>query len=107
MIEKRARHDRRCETRHPSAGQLTWRQSGGNQTFTAWLSDTSPTSMSFVTYAKRRVEFGEEIELGGIGDSPQRCRIMRIAPYDHDLSLIACRSINKESELGDAGALSR
>jgi hypothetical protein len=59
--------------------------------------------MSFVTYAKRRVEFGEEIELGGLSDSPQRCRIMRIASYDQDLSLIACRSTNKERELGDAG----
>ena len=104
MIKKRAPDDRRCETRYPLPERLTWRKPGSDQAFMAWMSDTSRTSSSFVTSAQR-VEFGEVIELVSLGGPPQRCRITRITPYGRGLSLIACRSIDSESEPGNAGTL--
>ncbi len=94
MIERRAQEDRRNEPRYPLAGQLAWRRVGGEQTFTGWLSDTSRRGVSFIASAKRRISFGDELELISPDEGSQRCRVTRVEAYGGDLSLVACTTID-------------
>ena len=93
MAERRERWDRRREPRYPTVGRVTWKREGSKTTSRAWMSDTSRSSASFVAAAARQPSLGEEIEMIDSDQSKQRCRVMRIAPYDARLSLIACRNV--------------
>ena len=93
MAEKREHWDRRREPRYPTVGRVTWKKGSSKTTLRGWLSDTSRSSASFVAAAARQPSLGEEIEMIDSDRPQQRCRVMRIAPYDARLSLIACRNV--------------
>ncbi|MCP4590459.1 MAG: hypothetical protein GY842_06935 [bacterium] len=92
MTEKRANQDRRQETRDPRAGRIMWRKRGNHAVFAGWLSDLSPSSVSFVASARIQPGAGEEIEVIDTDRSRLVYRVARVAPYDSRLALIACRS---------------
>ena len=107
MIDKRSARDRRCETRWALAGTILWRAAGSDRTFFGWLSDTSRSSLSFIATSQNAPSFGEVIDVA-VSD---RCRYVfrttRIAPYDDDLSLIACRNVTvAESRIDKTGGTS-
>jgi hypothetical protein len=90
--ERRARLERRSEPRYPLAGTVFWRKPGTNLKIRGLLSDTSISSVSFITAEGRRPSVDEYIELTGPDHSMQWCRVARTAPYDRTLSLIACEA---------------
>lgn len=95
MIEKRKPQgrDRRCESRYSLGGTFSWRKAGGDRKFVGWLSDTSRSSVSFITSRRSQPSFGEMIEMIGSDDHEHALRVTRVASYDEDLSLIACRGV--------------
>jgi len=95
MIEKRQARgeDRRCESRCPTTGTLSWRKAGTHTNLFGWLSDTSRSSVSFIALTRRQPSFGEMIEMIGPDGHGHALRVTRVASYDEDLSLIACRGV--------------
>ena len=92
MTEKRATDDRRTQARQAQAGRIMWRKAGDHATFAGWLSDLSPSSVSFVASARVQPTAGDEIEVIDPDRSRHAYRVTRIAPYDARLALVACRS---------------
>jgi hypothetical protein len=103
MMEKRTRSERRCEPRYPLAGTLRWRKTGGDRTLVGWLSDTSRSSMSFITSRASQPSFGERIEMIGSDRSACPFRVTRTAAYDESLSLVACRRLAPTPNGTDTG----
>jgi c-di-GMP-binding flagellar brake protein YcgR len=93
MAERRKRWDRRREPRSATAGRATWTKRTCKTTFRGWLSDISRSGASFIAATAQQPSLGEEIQIIDSDRSKQRCRVMRIAPYDDYLSLIACRKV--------------
>lgn len=95
MIEKRklGRCDRRREPRYASAGAISWRRAGSDRAFIGWLSDTSRSSLSFIASSENEPSFDEAIEVTGSDRCRRAFRTTRIARYDDNLSLIACRNV--------------
>jgi hypothetical protein len=85
-----ASRDRRRDRRYPLAGTLSWCRSHDADMLTGWSSDTSRSSLSFVTARRNEPAFGEIIEMSGSGRPSQVFRVTRTAPYDDRLSLVAC-----------------
>lgn len=95
MIERRkvGGCDRRREPRCASAGTISWRMTGSDRAFIGWLSDRSRSSLSFITARKHAPSLGEAIEVVGSDRRRRAFRTTRIAGYDDDFSLIACRNV--------------
>ncbi|MBU0638339.1 MAG: hypothetical protein KKB50_05695 [Planctomycetes bacterium] len=93
MTEQTENWDRRREPRYPVAGRVTCTREGLPQTFRAWLSDTTRSTVSIVAASTHQPALGEEIELISPDRNRQRCRVLRIAPYGENLSLVACRAL--------------
>jgi hypothetical protein len=95
MIEKRKARgaDRRRESRYPLASRLSWRKAGNDKRLVGWLSDTSRSSVSFIASRRNQPSFGEMIEMIGPDRHEHALRVTRVAPYDENLSLIACRGV--------------
>ena len=95
MIEKRKARggDRRCEPRWALAGTISWRAAGSDRAFIGWLSDASESSVSFIVSRQNQPSFGEVIELVRSDRCRYTFRTARIADYDDNLSLIACRNV--------------
>jgi hypothetical protein len=91
MPERRTPGDRRSETRHPEAGRVSWRRAASGPNHVGWLSDASESSVSFVTAAAHQPAYGEEVEVIRRDRSRQRVRVRRVATYDGQLALVACR----------------
>ena len=92
MTERRIERDRRSEPRYPVAGRVFWRKPGRSLSYPGWLSDASASSASFITAGPVRLTVGEQVQLSGSKHAAQHCRVTRIAPYDDNLSLVACRT---------------
>ena len=89
--------ERRGESRLPTAGRICWRRLDKNIKFVGWLSDASPSSISFVTSAVTQPSYGEELEVIRDDESRRRCRVTRLAPYDDHFALIACQFVSSGS----------
>lgn len=85
-----AGRDRRRDRRYPLAGILCWRRAHDDDALSGWSSDTSRSSLSFVTSQRNEPAFGEIIEMSAGGHALQVFRVTRTAPYDDRLSLVAC-----------------
>ncbi len=96
MTDKRTRFDRRSEHRYPLGGRIFWRRSGRPARYPAWLSDTSLSSVSFITAEAVQPSPNDRIELTGHGCSELRCRVTRTAHYGARLSLVGCESTVEE-----------
>lgn len=93
ITQRRARdRDRRQEPRAPYAQEITWRMVDQDKTCRAWVSDISRNGISFVTSASRKIQTGDLVDLQSSDQYWDRCRVIRISPYDGFLSLIACQS---------------
>jgi hypothetical protein len=90
--------ERRGESRLPAAGRICWKRRDKNIKFVGWLSDASPSSISFVTAAMSQPSYGEELEVIREDESRRQCRVTRLAPYDDHFALIACQFINDSSQ---------
>jgi hypothetical protein len=90
--------ERRREVRLPAAGRICWKRRDKNIKFVGWLSDASPSSISFVSSAASQPSYGEELEVIREDDSRRRCRVTRLAPYDDHFALIACQFITDTAE---------
>lgn len=95
--ERRARLERRCERRYPLAGRVFWWKPGRNLKVLGRLSDTSLSSVSFITATGMRPSVNEHIELTGPDHSTHHCRVARTTPRDRRLSLIACEATAEHS----------
>lgn len=93
MYERRQAGDRRSEPRHPVASRITWKRRGAEATTPGWLSDTSRSGVSFVVSRAHQPSLGEEIELSCSVRLGERCRVVRISPYDENLALVGCCSV--------------
>jgi hypothetical protein len=97
--------ERRREVRTEAAGRIAWRTAPGQPPVrppaehVGWLSDRSRSSVSFITATATQPSFGQQIEVcsgGGRRRQRQRWRVARTAPYDDQLSLVACTTISPE-----------
>lgn len=91
MREEQRKRERRSEHRYARAGHVTWRKAGTGTMFHGWLSDISPSSVSFIAPAAQEPSCGEDLEVLNMGRSGQVYRVTRISAYDDRLSLIAGR----------------
>jgi hypothetical protein len=72
---------------------MTWKRRGAEATAPGWLSDTSRSGVSFVVSRAHQPSLGEEIELSCFVRLGERCRVIRISPYDENLSVVGCRAV--------------
>ena len=96
MREKPRHDERRREPRYPLRGMILWAPTDGKRTFTGWLSDVSPRSVSFIASSSRKPALGDEVELHRTGCLRKRCRVTRTSTYSHgeSLVLVACSNVD-------------
>ncbi|HOW72532.1 MAG TPA: hypothetical protein PKY77_18180 [Phycisphaerae bacterium] len=94
MRERRSDHrDRRKTVRRDAVGRIRWRRIGSDWYAAGWLSDRSPADLSFIASRTNEPSPDEEIELRTPDRDRQFARVTRVASYDDELSLVACRVV--------------
>ncbi|MBP7936131.1 MAG: hypothetical protein KA354_15930 [Phycisphaerae bacterium] len=94
MRERRSDHrDRRKTVRRDAVGRIRWRRIGSDWYAAGWLSDRSPADLSFIASRANEPSPDEEIELRTPDRDRQFARVTRVASYDDELSLVACRVV--------------
>jgi hypothetical protein len=88
--QESACRDRRRDQRHALARTLSWRRPHEHDMRAGWTSDTSRSSLSFVTARADEPSFGEIIETSMDDRSTGMFRVTRVATYDERFSLVAC-----------------
>ena len=83
--------ERRHEPRYDSAERITWKQIAFDDAFPGYVKNRSQSSVAFITAAKSTPPIGQEVEVIGPDLSQEQHQVMRIAPYDAHISLVACR----------------
>ena len=103
MTESRHQQERRAEVRRSMpARRVSWTRENATRTVTGWASDIANNSIAFVTPTRYQPASGEAIELtfDAGSQSPQyrSVRVVRTAPHDQFLSLVACRNEPDEED---------
>lgn len=91
MAAQGSNEDRRRERRYAVAGRVAWRRATDEAPASGWLSDASGNSFSFITSAEGAPSHGEQIEIQDHRVWPP-LKVTRVAAYDANTTLVACRS---------------
>jgi hypothetical protein len=86
--------DRRRTVRRDAVGRIRWRRTGSDWYAAGWLSDRSPADLSFIASRTHEPSPDEQIELRTPDRGRQFARVTRVASYDDELSLVACRMVS-------------
>lgn len=86
--------DRRAEERCATPERVVWRLEHSTESVRGWISDASPTSVSFVAATWYQPSLGDRVELTTDGGESRRYLVTRIAPYGDHLSLVAGRLLS-------------
>ena len=97
MTDSRPRREARSEARQPAAtNRISWMREDASEAYSGWVSDVATSSIAFVTPTRYQPASGEAIVLtfDAGSQSPQyrSVRVVRTAPHDRFLSLVACRN---------------
>lgn len=99
MRDRRSENrDRRKTVRRDAVGRIRWRRAGSDWYAAGWLSDRSSADLSFIASRANEPSPDEEIELRTPDRDRQFARVTRVASYDDELSLVACRMLTRPEE---------
>ncbi len=96
-VDERRHGDRRFDRREERGGRIDWHVDGSRGQNAGWLSDQSPSSLTFVTATRVAPRRGEAIRVVGPKQHSEDYEVTRTAAYDQTTSLIACRATNPSS----------